>query len=325
MHKEETSMTDLMIIEIAGKLSEKEFDHRSKADNTIRQYLNFLHQFSTLLCGDDRYVEALYRFPAAWGRINRDVLKEYKTWLEGSGYSINSIRQALSCIHSFVKEAGNEGVISREVVEQVCAIRGESGRRARNLDSHRVRESIPTRKGHKKAAPTSLTPDQVREMKKVAAERSSRDGLIIGLLSEHALRIGEVRLLEVDWLDIDNKTIKVYGEKTFRLDTLELQEFTLQQAKKYLAEIDRKEGPLFIGYQQARISEECIDDIVRGVGRAVGLNISSHDFRHNWTVDAFRNENSLDIIQAGGRWETPAMPLYYAKRMGTVKRVQLTG
>lgn len=69
-----------------------------------------------------------------------------------------------------------------------------------------------------------------------------------------------------------------------------------------------------MGYEGKRITRYGIFDRVRLLGQQVGIeHLSPHDLRHSWTIDAFRNDNGIDLIQRYGGWSSPFMPLRYAK------------
>jgi integrase len=95
---------------------------------------------------------------------------------------------------------------------------------------------------------------------------------------------------------------------------------TREAAGEYLPLIDQN-GPLFASYQGKRITRFGIFERVRLLGKQVGIeNLSPHDLRHFWTIDAFRNGNGIDLIQRYGGWNSAAMPLHYAKQVGIANK-----
>jgi integrase len=57
----------------------------------------------------------------------------------------------------------------------------------------------PTRKGAKKAQPVSLTPEQAARLKaQPDTPQGRRDALLLGLLLDYGLRVGEVAGLQID-------------------------------------------------------------------------------------------------------------------------------
>ena len=133
------------------------------------------------------------------------------------------------------------------------------------------------------------------------------------LLIEHALHVSEVVSLNAESIDLGAETLTVYRPKTYTYDTYELMPRTREAARHYLPLID-PHGPLFMGYEGKRITRYGIFDRVRLLGQQVGIeHLSPHDLRHSWTIDAFRNDNGIDLIQRYGGWSSPFMPLRYAK------------
>ncbi|HYX49206.1 MAG TPA: tyrosine-type recombinase/integrase, partial [Ktedonobacteraceae bacterium] len=240
----------------------------------------------------------------------------------------------ISTIHVFCRLAGpspiGAGVLDDTSLAAILTIKGTSGRKARNLDEARKRRKIPTRKGHKKAAPTQLSTVQATSLKKITThpqrERtrahdmllSYRDALLMGLLVEHALRCSEVALLTIDSIDLNRGTIRIYRPKTNRTDTQKMHKHTRLAAQAYLSRLGREQGPLFTGYNSDKpLSTRAINKRVGILGGEIGIErLSPHDLRHHWAFDALLNQTPLHIVQADGGWETEYMPLRYAHQVG---------
>jgi len=142
------------------------------------------------------------------------------------------------------------------------------------------------------------------------------------LLFEHALRCGEVANLNIEDFSLQTGNVHIYHEKTNLHDKQKLKKHTRIAAENYIgmlkegvAGIPRTAGPLFLGYENKRITRRAINARVRTLGETIGVkNLSPHDARHFWVYDALKNGTPLDKVQSGGGWKTPHMPLYYAKR-----------
>jgi integrase len=304
--------------------------------NTRRRYLNDLELFSAYLesAHIERPAEALFNDAQAWRGMTFGLLKGFKLWLEQSGYATGTIKGSISTIHVFCRLAGpgpvGVGVLDEASLTAILTVRGTSGRKARNLDEARKRRQIPTRKGHKKAAPTKLSTVQAITLKKVTThpERlpvrthdlllTYRDALLMGLLVEHALRCGEVALLTIDSIDLRRGTIRIYRPKTDRTDIQKLHKHTRLAAQAYLSQVGRERGPLFTGYDSEKpLSTRAINKRVGILGGEIGIErLSPHDLRHHWAFDALLNQTPLNVVQADGGWETEYMPLRYAHQVG---------
>jgi len=304
--------------------------------NTRRRYLNDLELFSKYLTGAhiERSVEDLFNDAEAWRGMTFGLLKGFRTWLEQHGYATGTIRGSISTIRVFCRLAGpgpaGAGVLDEASLAAILTVKGTGGRKARNLDEDRKRRQIPTRKGRKKAVPTTLSAVQAITLKKVTTHPekqparahdlllTSRDALLMGLLVEHALRCSEVALLAIDSIDLRRGTIRIYRPKTDRTDIQKLHKHTRIAAQVYLSQVGRERGPLFTGYDSNKpLSTRAINKRVGVLGGEIGIeHLSPHDLRHHWAFDALLNHTPLNIVQADGGWETEYMPLRYARQVG---------
>ncbi len=310
--------------------------HTTWTANTSKRYSNDLKLFSAYLAAAqiERPALALFHDAHAWRGISFGLLQGFKIWLEQQGYATGTIKGCLSTIHVFARLAGpppvGAGVLDEAAVAAILTVRGTSGRKARNLDEDRKRRQIATRKGHKKAEPTPITTTEALILKKITThpERShsrqhdfllaTRDALLMGLFVEHALRCGEVALLTIDAIDLRRGTIKIYRPKTHRQDMQKMHKHTRLAAEAYLAQLSRRHGPLFTGYDESKpLTTRAINKRVGVLGGEIGIeHLSPHDLRHHWAFDALLNNTPLNIVQAAGGWETETMPLRYARQAG---------
>lgn len=304
--------------------------------NTQRRYVNDLKLFSDYLrsAGINRDAAALFNDAEAWRGMSFGLLKGFKIWLEQCGYAIGTIKGSISTVHVFCRLAGpspsGAGVLDEASLASILTIRGTSGRKARNLDEARKHKQIPTRKGHKKAAPVQLTSVQAVTLKKVTTHPQQprtrehdmlltyRDALLMGLFVEHALRCSEVALLTIDSIDLYRNTIRIYRPKTDRTDIQKLHKHTRVAAEAYLSKIGRERGPPFTGYNVEKpLSTRAINKRIGVLGGEIGIeHLSPHDLRHHWAFDALLNQTPLNVVQADGGWETEYMPLRYARQAG---------
>ena len=201
-----------------------------------------------------------------------------------------------------------------------------------NIDRDRQEKGIRTRRGRKKAIPATVSTRQALNLKVMVLPPGKleprpydehieeRDALMMCLFIEHGLRVSEVVGLNTKSISLEENTITVNRRKTYQTDTYDLLPRTREAAEAYLPLVTAQ-GPLFLGYEQQRITRQAIAKRVKQLGQEVGIpDLSPHDLRHWWTRDAFRQGNSLDMIQKYGGWNSAAMPLHYAKQFGVVHR-----
>jgi integrase len=245
----------------------------------------------------------------------------------------------LTTIRNYCRLLAKAGILEQEDLDIILAVKGKSADEGRNIDEHRAALKMKTRKGYKKEEHLSLRTSQVFALKKAsqparkkASNRdhdkllATRDSLLMGLIFEHALRVGEVTSLDIECFDLDSGQLTFFREKTARnkneRETHTLKKHTRRAAEDYLDLVQSMEhrtiGPLFKGYQGQRITCRAINARVAVLGKEQGIEgrLSPHDARHYWTYDAFRNKTPLDRVVSGGGWRSPEMALRYAKRAG---------
>ncbi len=319
---------------IADELSKEDVFaeyHGEQRPNTLESHQDTLAHFAAYLAqaGINRQAEALFHDAEAWRGMSYGLLKGYRQTLLNQGYATSTIGHHVSVIRTYCTLAQQAGVLSEEQLDLILAVKGYSGKKARNVDASRVEAGIPVRKGAKKAEPTRVRTHQALRMKRTttrpARQRrtqadaliAERDALLMGLLIEHALRISEVVGLDIEQFDLERRTFRVYREKTDDWQTHQLKKYTFQAAEVYLTKTEREHGPLFVGYREQRMQRAGLAKRVRLIGEAVGIQgLSPHDLRHFWTEDALANHTPIDRVQSGGNWTTAAMVLRYAKRTG---------
>ena len=82
----------------------------------------------------------------------------------------------------------------------ITTVSGYSSREAKHIDAHRP----ITRIGEKKSNPVQITTEQASQLKlQPHTSQGRRDALLMCLLLDHGLRVGEVALLQVQDFEID--------------------------------------------------------------------------------------------------------------------------
>ncbi len=102
----------------------------------------------------------------------------------GTRYWIHQGR--LSTVRTYAKLAAKVGAISAEESILIASVQGYANKEARHVDEKRRAENIQTRVGHKKAEALKQQPN---------TPQGQRDALLMCLLLDHRLRVGEVAIL----------------------------------------------------------------------------------------------------------------------------------
>lgn len=249
--------------------------------------------------------------PAAWRGCSWGLVEAFRAWLLDEGYAIGTVNGALSTVRVYAALASKAGAVAPDELVLIASVRGYKGKEARNVDAGRE----TTRKGDKKAEWTSISREQAARLKNDHADTllGRRDALLMCLLLDHGLRIGEVHGLTVSTLDLRRGTLTFYREKVDTTQTHRLTPDTARAALVYLQEGGPGRGQLLIGARPGKgWGVRNMQLRVAQLGKAVGLDkLSPHDCRHYWATTAGLNGTQIKVLQDAGGWASPNMALRY--------------
>src|SRR5687768_17485248 len=164
-------------------------DYRDRlADETARRHDDDLACFASFLAaaGVSTHLSTdLSSGPAGWSGVTWGLIAAFVEWQLAEGYAIGSINVRLSTVKVYARLATKAGSISPEEYALIKLVSGYRHAEGRRIDRRRER----TRKGSKKETPTSISTAQAAQLK---AQADGRDRLLMCLLLDHGLRIGEV-------------------------------------------------------------------------------------------------------------------------------------
>lgn len=259
-------------------------------------------------------------YPAVWANVTHGLVTAFLRWQLAQGYAIGSINVRLATVRRYCGLAQAAGVISAEAMALIRTVRGYSGRQARSIDAQRQRGATPTRVSTKKARAIVLTPPQVRALKaQPDTPQGRRDALMICLLADLGLRVGELAGLEVGALDPARGTLTFYREKVHTTQTHHLSADILAAASAYLAADAPASGPLLRGSRKngelwSTMSVRAIRERVALLGERVGIaGLSPHDLRHTWATRAARGKSDPFALRDAGGWSSLVMPGRYVE------------
>lgn len=243
----------------------------------------------------------------AWQHINAGLVDGFMQWLKQQGYAIGSINVRLATVKAYCKVAHDAGVIKTDVYTRIQGVKGIPRKSARNVDKRREVSRI----GTKKASAVDI-PDMLIEALKHpdTGFLAKRDTLLMCLLLDHGLRVGEVAILKKTHINLTNRLLTFDRPKVSKDDQLHrLTDDTYAAALAYLPTIPENQDSLF------DLAVSSIQERVRMLGRAVGLpNLSPHDCRHSYADRAARSGATLDELMQAGGWSNYQTPLGYLKR-----------
>ena len=173
-----------------------------KAANTRRAQLGDLATFSAFLTTaglpQPPSADALQTAPTAWAGITYGLVKAFADWQLAQGAALASINRRLATLRKYAALAYQAGSLSESAYALMRTVQAYGSKAGRHLDQQRTAQGVPTRRGAKKAAPTALTPSQAAALKmQPDTPQGRRDALLLCLLLDHGLRVGEVATLRV--------------------------------------------------------------------------------------------------------------------------------
>lgn len=262
--------------------------------------------------------EQLQTSAEAWRTITWQTVQAFVDWQLAHGHAITSINRRLSTVRTYAKLAAKSGELAPGEYAMITTISGYSPRAAKQIDDHRPRNRI----GDKKDTSISITSEQVHRLKSQPdTPQGRRDALLMCLLLEHGLRVGELVLLQAENFDITAGTFYFERPKVDAEQLHQLSEDTAKALRAYILAGDAPtQGPLLRGSRKsgalthAGISDRAIQARVRFLGEQIGLfDLSPHDCRHYWATYWAKKVDVLRLQEAGG-WSSLDMPRRYVEK-----------
>lgn len=277
-------------------------DYRDRlADETRRRHDADLGCFASFLAAAGIAQKPnISEEPSAWQGISWGLVAAFVEWQLAQGYAIGSVNVRLSTVKVYARLATKAGSVAPEEYALIKLVTGYRHAEGRRIDRRREQSR---RSGAKKAEPVSISTAQAAALK---TQPDPRDRLLMCLLLDHGLRVGEVAALLVEHIDLDRGVLTFYRSKVDKTQKHRLSKDTHAAAEDYLAHMAA--GRIF------PVVDRTLRTRVGQLGAAVGLDhLSPHDCRHYWATAATRAGTPIKALQDAGGWNSPNMPLRYAE------------
>ena len=294
-------------------------DYRSRrAEETLRRQdadLALFHEFLEFvnLRTGDLAIDAQAWQPVTWG-----LVEAFIKWQLNEGYAINSINVHLSTIKTYARMAMQSGALTPQEYALIRAVQGYSFR-----EQVRVNQKRPIKRiGFKKETPVRLTPAQSQQLKEYPeTPQGRRDRLLMCLLLDHGLRVGEVCALATANLDAGEGMLRFFRSKVNKEQVHRLSRDTLQAVKDCQVNGELLPGVALLRRSKkneelgaAGMSQRAVTARVRLLGERLGIaRLSAHDCRHYWATSAARHGTDPFVLQEAGGWSSLAMPRRYVE------------
>ncbi len=299
-------------------------DHTDrKADNTIRRKIADLALFEAYLNGAGVPAARLFEDPQAWSGVTWGIVEGFKVWQLQNSYAIGSINGRLSTVRTYARLAAKAGAITPQESILIASVQGYANKEAKNIDQKRRAEDLATRTGAKKAQAVSIPSDIADTLKQQPdTPQGRRDALLMCMLLDHGLRVGEVAILTAKNFDLKSGSMTFYRPKVNKVQTHELTKDTRRAAIAYITQDAPAEGSLWrkshkgtseLSAQLSAVSaERALNKRVELLGRRAGIDgLSPHDCRHYWATYEANHGTPVNRLMDAGGWNSLAMPMRY--------------
>ena len=305
-------------------------DYRSrKAMNTLRRQDAALALFSDYLsqatAGSAPTGDALAGNPRAWAGVTWGLVEGFAKWMLLRGYAVGTVNARLSTVKTYAKLAAKAGALDPRALALIGTVTGYGRTEGKRVDERRAAADVATRTGHKKRDPVTLTRHQAEALKALPdrdTPQGRRDALLLAILLDLGLRVGELAGLAVGDFDLDARELTFYREKVDKVQVMDLtitaELWTAVGA--WFAHDAPALGPVLRTSSKGGalgkpgMSKRAITARVAYLGVLAGVEgLSAHDCRHTWATLAARNGTPVDRLQDAGGWASPAMPLHYVE------------
>ena len=293
-----------------------------KSDNTLRAQRADLATWSVYLCAATNGAacpdaETLQYDPAAWQGVTWGLVAGFVKWMLSEGYAVGTVNRHLATVKVYCRMASQAGAIDATDAAMIRSVQGYGGKDARRIDERRE----TTRKGAKKALAVSISNEQATALKmQPDTPQGRRDAVIMALLLDHGLRVGELTALLVTAFDLRSGTFTFYRPKVGKTQTHRLTPDAARSIKAWFRHDALAIGALLRGSRKggaltyAGMSERAITERVRVLGEAVGVTgLSAHDCRHYWATRAASQGTDPFALRDAGGWTSLAMPSRYVE------------
>ena len=244
------------------------------SEKTISSYHFDLKDFSTYLYNNNLSVEEC---------VYQDI-QDYMNSLKINGYKVTSINRKIVCLRSFYKYYTNE--VNSNIDNPMVTYK--TLKTPSRLPKDLFKEQIKV----------LLIPNEKKEIYAI------RNQCIILLLLNTGMRVSEICNLDLLDVDIEEKTIRVFGKGSKERMVFFMPSVVpyLNKYLNYIREdllIDKKDQAFFIGSKGTRITSRAIQQMLNN--RASQANppfkVTPHMLRHTFATGLLNNDVDLKIVQ----------------------------
>jgi len=218
--------------------------------------------------------------------INRNSFLDFKRDLtERTDLSVSTKNKYLTTARVFLKELNRQGVLPADITQNIKTFRQSKKHKKEGLTDEEINALI------EKIRPLPNTP------------QTTRLKAILVLLTLQGLRQIELIRLEVSDLDFVSKTAFILGKGQDDKELINLHPETCKTLQEYLRTNKIADGALFTSQsnnsRNRRLTTRAIRDIVKATLAELGINKTTHGFRHYFTTKLIKTYKGdlLEVAQ----------------------------
>lgn len=279
-----------------------------KSTNSLRAQYADLQTFVDYLCAagvDCPTADELQNQPESWQGVTHGLVRGFVAWMLQQGLALASVNRKLSTVKVYAGLAATAGAIDGAALALIRTVKGYAAKEFKRVDEKRE----VTRTGHKKAKGAVLTPGQAKQLKaQPDTPQGRRDAVIMALLLDLGLRVGELAALQVTDVNLSAGELRFHRPKVGKVQTHRLSKDCKAALRSYMTQDATAMGKLLRGSLKSGeltdggMVERSITIRVGELGERIGVdNLSAHDCRHFWATHAIRKgADPFRVLQAGG-------------------------
>jgi integrase/recombinase XerC len=224
--------------------------------------------------------------------VDRNILRDYISWLMAQGVAKVSIVRRLSAIRSFYRYLVREDIVSQSPL----AISRERGGRLASFSlkfDRRIPEFLTTEEMGRLLHAADLSRPQ-----------GLRDQALLELLYASGLRVSEIVSLNTGQVDLENGEIRVVGKGSKERVTL-MGRPAAAAIGRYLSsgrpglQGSQRQGALFLSRDGQRLTVRSVQNILKRLASKAGLNkkVHPHMVRHTFATHLLDGGADLRVVQ----------------------------
>ncbi len=253
---------------------------RGLSNNTVVAYRNDLEGLAEFASD----TESEHSAPIDWNLFDEERVAEFVKTLDDRGYSNSTRSRKIASLRSFMRFLREEGITDDLPTRRLKSPRGG------------------------KPLPKSLTIDEIEALLNQVSAASSpnalRDRAVIELLYAGGMRISEITALDIDHVNFDNSTVRIFG-KGSKERIVPIYDAAMDAVAEYLTFGRRHLGKhqeaeaMFLNARGKRITRQGLWLQIKKIALAAGVtkNLTPHMLRHSFASHLLNGGASLRHVQ----------------------------